>query len=394
MKKKTPHIVHIIPFLQHGAGRAVVNVIRGFSERDGGRQTLVTAGARDDLHDDASLLAEAAPHIGRLIVTEVFKRDAHALTLSARKIANAVRKDETVILHANTGVSCLCALQARALLPAGVSCRVVTTLMGGSPDKLHFYKEMDAWAANQCDAVLPISNAVKRIMAVEGVRDELMRTVYCGLFLDEIKDRKVNRKSARVALGLEPGARVAGYAGQLSARKGLDTLLKAFSSVSGNNPDARLLLIGDGPERNALSKLAASLKISDRVIFAGRVQDVYAAISAMDVLVLPSVYEGLGLVLIEAQALGVPVVATDSGGASETFRHNYSGFLVHTGDTRALAKKIELLLNDKKLARAFGRAGSRFVLKKFDIRSVVYELDSVYADVLSHPPRRETAPAP
>ena len=251
---------------------------------------------------------------------------------------------------------------------------------------------MDAWAANQCDAVLPISNAVKRIMSVEGVREELMRTVYCGLFLDEIKDRKVNRKSASVALGLEPGARVAGYVGQLSARKGLDTLLKAFFSVSGNNPEARLLLVGDGPARNALSKLAASLKISDRVIFVGRVQDVYAAISAMDALVLPSVYEGLGLVLIEAQALGVPVIATDSGGAAETFTHNYSGFLVHTGDARTMAKKIELLVNDKKLARAFGRAGVRFVSKKFDIRSVVDELDTVYEDVLSRPPRRESAP--
>lgn len=392
MKKSAPHIVHIIPFLQHGAGRAVANVIRGLNESGTHRQTLVTAGACDDLSDDPALLAEIAPHVLRHIVTEVFKRDAHALALSARKIANAIKKEEAVILHANTGMSCLCALQARALLPAGVSCRVVTTLMGGSPDKLQFYKNMDAWAVNQCDAALPISDAAKTLMAAEGVRGDLMRTVYCGLFLDEIKNRKVNKKDARVTLGVPPGGRVVGYVGQLSARKGLDTLFKAFSSVNKKTPAARLLLIGDGPEKNALSKRAASLKISDRVIFAGRVNDAYAAMCAMDVLALPSIYEGLGLVLIEVQALGVPVVSTDSGGAAETFVRDKSGFLVPVGNARALASKIELLLSDGKLARAFGAAGARFVAKRFGIHSVVDELNSIYEDVLSCPPRRETAP--
>ena len=264
--------------------------------------------------------------------------------------------------------------------------------MGGSPDKLQFYKDMDAWAANQCDAVLPISNAAKKLMAAEGVHAGLMRTVYCGLFLDEIKNRKVNKKDARAALGLPSSGRVVGYVGQLSARKGLDTLLKAFSSVSKKTPDAHLLIIGDGPEKNALLQLAASLKISNRVIFAGRVDDAYAAMCAMDALALPSIYEGLGLVLIEAQALGVPVAATDSGGAAETFAHDKSGFLVPVGNARALAVKIETLLSDKKLARAFGLAGARFVSKRFGIHSAVDELNSVYEDVLSRPPRREIAP--
>ena len=383
MLMTTFDVIHIIPFLHFGAGRAVCNLITGLHEL-GVRQSLVTAGDVDDLADDSAMIEETAPCLEKRITAGVFKRDPTTLDAAACALAD-LAGSRPVVFHANTGMSAFCALSARELLQGDTPRRVVATLMGGSPTKSREHKDQDATAANRCDLLLPISNAARDLMVSEGVREELQQVLYCGVYLDRIAKRRIPRGEARAALGLPPNAAVVGCVSQISPRKGLDTLLGAFHCAFADRDNVHLLLAGKGPERDSLMKRATALGLADRVHCPGFVPDAYAAMCAMDVVALASVYEGLGLALVEAQALGRPVVGTDCGGVAETFDHDRSGFLVPVGDEEALAEKLVSLISNPERARAMGEAGAEFVSKRFDIRAIVRELKEIYQKLLAKP---------
>lgn len=378
---ETINVIHIIPFMQFGAGRHVANLITGLHDLGGFGQFLVTAGRCDDLCDDVSMIDELSDCIGMRLTADVFKRDLRTLTAAAVEIselADSTAAGSGIVFHANTGMSCYCAVAAKQLLAGKRDCRVVTTLMGGASDKPDFFKSMDAWAANHSDLILPISDGVKRLMVGEGVREDLQEVFYCGLYLDKISAGGMTKEAARDLLGIKRGCKVAGTVSQLSPRKGVDAFLRAFKSVAEKYDDAVCLLVGKGHEDVDIVKIAAELGIEDRVVVTGYLENQYAAMSAMDVFVLTSEYEGLGLVNVEAQALGRPVVCFDAGGTPETVLHGETGFVVAAGDEAGLAEKICALFDDRELAGKMGRAGTGWVCERFNIKRNVARLAGLY----------------
>ncbi|MGY6411711.1 MAG: glycosyltransferase family 4 protein [Alkalilacustris sp.] len=159
------------------------------------------------------------------------------------------------------------------------------------------------------------------------------------------------------------------FVGRLAAVKGVPLLLEAFARVRATNPEARLTLVGDGPDRTKLEGRAAGLGLTDAVRFTGYLdQDkVAAALAEADMLVLPSFSEGLPVVLMEALASRIPVIATQVAGVAELVRDGETGLLVPAGDVDSLADGLDRLLSDPDLCRRMGEAGREVVLARHDV---------------------------
>ena len=159
------------------------------------------------------------------------------------------------------------------------------------------------------------------------------------------------------------------FVGRLGAVKGVPLLLDAFAATRARHPKARLTIAGDGPARAALEAQAQSLGITSAVHFTGYLDETAVAVllETADMLVLPSFAEGLPVVLMEALASRIPVIATQVAGVSELVQDGVSGFIVPPGDVETLALRLDRLLSDPALCAAMGLAGRKQVEENFDI---------------------------
>jgi glycosyltransferase involved in cell wall biosynthesis len=173
-------------------------------------------------------------------------------------------------------------------------------------------------------------------------------------------------------------SQIVGVVARLEAEKGHRTLMDAWPLVLFAQPRAWLLIVGEGSERNSLESQAASLGIADRVVFTGRREDVPAVTAALDVAVLPSYREAQGLSVLEAMALGRPVVASKVGGIPEMIEDGISGLLVPPNDSEALAGAIVRLLSDHPYADMIAKRGHDLVHDRFCIELMVNSIEALY----------------
>jgi glycosyltransferase involved in cell wall biosynthesis len=173
-----------------------------------------------------------------------------------------------------------------------------------------------------------------------------------------------------------------GVVARLQPEKGVATFLKAAARVSKASPEARFLVVGGGPLREELLGLAGRLGMEDRVRFLGYRTDARALIGLLDVLVVPSLTEGSPLIVLEAMAAGVPVVASTVGGIPDQARHGEEGLLVPPGDPEALAGAMGELLRDPSRARLLGAAGRRRTENEFSHETLVRRIEGIYRAVL------------
>ena len=189
--------------------------------------------------------------------------------------------------------------------------------------------------------------------------------VYYGIDLERFR-------SAEPALSRE--GRVVGTVARLVPQKGLLDLIAAAPIVAAGQPDVRFVVAGDGPQRAELEAAA-----DGRFLFTGWRDDVPELLASFDVYALPSRFEGLCYAVIEAQAAGVPVVATPVGGVRENVVDGETGLLARPGDPESLARGINRLLDDPDLARRLADKARRRVFERYDVRRMVAETIALYA---------------
>ncbi len=165
---------------------------------------------------------------------------------------------------------------------------------------------------------------------------------------------------------------------RLDQQKGHHYLLEAAPQV----PQARFIFAGDGPERSSLQAHARVLGLEDRVLFLGHRTDIPELLSQCDLFVLPSLYEGLPLAVLEAMAAGKPVVATSVGGTEEAVVPGETGLLVSPADPQSLAQAIQALLMDPVWGERMGQCGRARVRQAFSSERMVQEVTQVYAELL------------
>lgn len=176
---------------------------------------------------------------------------------------------------------------------------------------------------------------------------------------------------------------VVGTAGPLEAVKGHVFFLGAAQRIAAVRPDTEFLVAGAGPEEENLRRLARELGLNRNVTFASNLYDFSAALAAMDIFCLPSLRQGLGTIMLEAMALGRPVIATGVGGIYSVVRNNETGLVVPPSDSGSLAERILELLNDPARARTIGEAGRMLVREEFGVERMVAQTADLYREVLA-----------
>jgi len=197
-------------------------------------------------------------------------------------------------------------------------------------------------------------------------------------------DGTFEREAKKRQLGLPVEAPLIGTVGRLHPQKGQRYLLEALPPVLRRIPDLHVLLVGDGPTRGELEALTRRLGLHGRVHFLGFRQDVPELVALLDVFVLPSVWEGLPLSLLEALALARPVVATATDGILEVIEDGDCGLVVPTKDPEALARAIVRLLGDRDEARRMALRGQQKMYVEFGVDRMVRKTAEVYLQLITN----------
>ena len=251
--------------------------------------------------------------------------------------------------------------------------------MLGSP--IHAY--LDRWMARRADHLLTVSNAARDYMRDVDNIDRQIEVVYLGFDFSRFAPNENARVSFRKEMGFDADDVVIGYVGNFAPGKGHLQLVEAFSEIAAAVPNAKLLFIGRG-ELKEVSDALKRLSLSEKVFFGGWQDDVSRCLNAMDVFVQPSLSEAFSQVLIEAMGVGLPVVATDVGGANEVIVDGENGFLIEPGDPGAIAARVISLLNDVELSRCIAAKGQATVLERFTVQHMVDQQFKLYEEWLEN----------
>lgn len=224
---------------------------------------------------------------------------------------------------------------------------------------------------------LAVSKFIRRKLLDQGFPEERVLVHYTGV--DTKMFQPASTEDSPVIL----------FVGRMVEGKGAEFLIRAASEIQRQSPAVELVLIGDGPLRTALETRANQSLRRYRFLGLRKSEEVREWMNRASVVSVPSIsgrsgeQEGFGMVCAEAQAVGKPVVAFDSGGISEIVSHARTGFLAPEGDWQALAQYLSVLLQDAKLRERFGLAGRELVLNQFDLKDRTRALEKIYATVSS-----------
>jgi glycosyltransferase involved in cell wall biosynthesis len=240
--------------------------------------------------------------------------------------------------------------------------------------------------------IITVSHQKAAAFAVD-YKQQGVRVVHNGVDLDRFVSDKFAPRPMLDALGLSADTRLVVLVGIVSAHKGHDTLVRAAARLLRDMPNTAFLLVGNELDGfgEALRQQIGVLGIAAQVFFLGPRNDVAAILRQVDLLVLPSTQEALPLVLLEAMATALPVVATRCGGPEEIVVEGETGYLVQVGDDAALAECMRTLLADADLAERMGAAGRRRVEAEFSLAAYARNIQNVIAEAYATapPPRRD-----
>jgi len=242
------------------------------------------------------------------------------------------------------------------------------------------YPEAKSWYTRhlynrRVDGVVAISRPIANLLVSAGVGPERIRLIHSGI--DPGPFEAIASKTAS-----SEDIPVVGTVAVLEERKGHRFLLEAAARLKGQGYQIKYFLAGDGSLRGQLEGMTARLRLQDQVKFFGFVSDTPAFLSKIDIFVLPSLYEGLGVAALEAMAAGKAVVATRVGGLAEAMVDSVTGFLVAPRDAEALAQAIAKLVSEKSLAREMGKRGTARVREQFTLEQMAMKNEAYYYELL------------
>jgi glycosyltransferase involved in cell wall biosynthesis len=235
---------------------------------------------------------------------------------------------------------------------------------------------VDQKLATWCDRVVGNSAAVVDFYHKLGVSEDRLEMIHSGVEDEEPPD--VDRTAVRAEFGFKPEAPMILFAGRLAAQKRVADLLKVLDLLQHIQPDARTIIAGDGPLRPQLEETARLYDLTGKVKFAGHREDVPRLLAAADLLVLPSEYEGLPNVVLEAMRFRKPVVATAAPGTTEVVVDGETGRLLPIGDIRSMARVLRDLIRDPATRNRMGKAGRARVESNFQADTMISQFAELY----------------
>ena len=310
----------------------------------------------------------------------VFQYPPYDISL-ASKMAEVIKREKLDILHVHYAIPhAICAILAKQM--AGTDVKIVTTLHGTDITVLGYDPALtDAikFGIEKSDVVTAVSQSLAEQTVELIAPDQDIQVIHN--FIDERIYKKVDADNLKTAYGIKPEEKVVIHVSNLRPVKRVRDVVKAFSKISSEIP-AKLLVVGDGPERSRLCKLVKELDIEDQVLFLGRQDQLEKLYSISDLMFLLSEKESFGLVALEAMACGVPCIATNTGGIPEVVEDGYNGFLCDIGDLDAVAEKASLLLGNEALLQRFSENATATPNDRFQSDMIVAQYEDVYKSLM------------
>jgi len=293
------------------------------------------------------------------------------------RLLRLLREEKTDILHTHLFHANLLGRIAGRM--AGVPV-IISHQHGVERSRSKVRSLLDRLTSRYADVVISTCEVVKQtLIKRDKIPPDKIRTIYKGV---EITNAEVKSSSARRNLGITSDVPVVGIVANLRSMKGHDTFLKAARMILNDVENARFLIVGGGPLEGKLKALAFKLGVSPQTIFTGFRDDVPSLLATMDVFVLPSLWEGVPIAILEAMAMAKPVVATEVGGIPEIVVNGETGILVPPQNPKLLAEAIIALLQNRERAEAMGRAGRERVERCFTVERMVQQTEALYEELI------------
>ena len=364
-----------------GPAKNLIGFCRWLSTAEGaqtGLSATIATFARGAAAGTSNGFADAARAVG--IDTHVI-RESHRFDLSViAQLRDIVASTRPRILQTHNGKSHL----LMRLLPDLRARRLWFAFQHGYQDtdlKLRLYNQVDRLTLRSADRVISVCQAFAPRLVARGVKPDRIRILHNAAIRTPLIPA-VECTRLRAQLGIRDGESVVLTIGRLSREKGHADLLRALGLMRSLSRQWKLVVVGIGPEREALAHLTRSLGIGERVVFAGFHPDVARFYAIAEVFVLPSHSEGSSNVLLEAMMAGVPIVATRAGGNPEIVVDEDTGLLVPVRDTPGLARAIARLLTEPNLAARFATAAAARAAHEFSVGRYQQRLSGFYAEAL------------
>jgi glycosyltransferase involved in cell wall biosynthesis len=319
--------------------------------------------------------------------------------VSVARIAGLIREVRPHILHTHTAKAGAIGRTAALLAGDARPPIVVHTFHGHvlrgyfDPMRTAFYREVERSLARVTTRLVAVSPEVRDELVQLGVAPAAKFSVIrLGIDLDSrIVEPASDGLELRRAFGIPEDAFVVGWIGRMTAIKHLPDVLVAFARLRDRGIDARLCLVGDGPDREYVEELAYRLGIARSTLYLGYQREIAPYYTLFDALLLPSGNEGTPVVAIESLAAGTPVVATRVGGVPDVVSDGVDGLLAEVGDVEGLTAALARLARDPELRKQMGRAGRERTLPRYRVERLVDDVDELYRELLAE--RRLPVPA-
>jgi glycosyltransferase involved in cell wall biosynthesis len=236
------------------------------------------------------------------------------------------------------------------------------------------------------DNIICVSKAVQKfVVEREGIRESRTSVIYNGISLPWNGLPSKDRKAQRASEGVSSQDVVIIEVASLTANKGQHILLNACQKVYQKTRAIKLIIVGEGLLKSTLQEETKKLDIESAVIFTGQRKDVYELLAISDIFVLPSmIREGLSIAMIEAMAMGLPVIGSNVGGIPELIEDKVSGFLLPPGDTDKLASAIDALVTEQDLRERMGKQGRRIFEERFTLTRMIKQIEVLYDHLLKN----------
>ncbi|HVS86192.1 MAG TPA: glycosyltransferase family 4 protein [Gaiellaceae bacterium] len=372
-----------------GPALHVAYLTEGLATR--GYETTLVAGSLAPGEESMAFVAErkGVPVIG---LTELHREIAPLRDLRATfRLARLIRRERPQILHTHTAKAGAVGRVAALLAGRAKPPIVVHTFHGhvlrgyfAAPLTLAF-RLLERLLALWTTCLVAVSPEVRDDLVALGVAPESKFTVIrLGIELEQRTGAADDAGAeTRRLMGVAPDVFLVGWVGRMTAVKRTDDLLKTLRVLVDEGVDARLCLVGDGPDRDRLERHASRLGVVRRCLFLGYQEDVAPFYDAFDALLLPSANEGTPVSVIESLAAACPVVATRVGGVPDVVRDGVDGFLAEVGDVDTLARRLAELAADPELRRRMGGSGRERVLERYSVQRLVDDVDALYRSLLA-----------
>jgi len=311
----------------------------------------------------------------------LFKYPPYALSL-ATKLVDVAKEYNLDLIHAHYAVPHAASTYLAKKMLRSQSLKTVTTLHGTDITLVGMDKsfcQVVRFNIEESDGVTAVSSYLQQRTIQEFQIRQEIRVIHN--FVNTQTYRPDSNPSMRDHFAPQ-GEKIMMHASNFRPVKRVKDILYAFAKIRKKIP-AKLLLVGEGPDRPAVQQLVETLKLSEDVFFLGEQDYMERLISCADIFMLTSEQESFGLVALEAQSCAVPVLGTAVGGLPEVIANGKSGYLVPVGDTTAIADKALELLGDEKLLSAFQECARQRAIDLFDSRRIIPRYESFYEEILT-----------